>query len=127
MFRQYRRTLNDNFIINQGVIMGKQRVPIEQFKMPFGKYQGQKLADIYYKDKEYLEWCAEKFEPGNNVGERVREFLDKMAGYDRAIEAEEQAELDLDESLPKDTEDENEDEDAFSSPSYDEEDEEIPF
>lgn len=36
--------------------------------MPFGKYKGENLNDIYYNEEEgeaYLEWCLENLSPGD--------------------------------------------------------------
>lgn len=65
--------------------MQTKRVPIEQFQMPYGKYKGQRLGDLYYSDKKYLLWVSDNFDVGNTIGDRVREFLGKMNNLEEDI------------------------------------------
>lgn len=39
--------------------------------MPFGKYRGKRLAEIYYVDPSYVLWLANKFEVANKRYERI--------------------------------------------------------
>lgn len=41
------------------------------FRMPFGKHEGEKLRDI---DRSYLKWCEQKFQEGR-VKEMIRKYL----------------------------------------------------
>jgi uncharacterized protein (DUF3820 family) len=61
--------------------MNKERVPIFEFVMPIGKYKGNKLTDLWYKDKQYMDWAAGKFK--NRIGDRIREFIEAMNELDR--------------------------------------------
>lgn len=47
--------------------------------MPFGKYKGKHLAEIYYVDPSYMLWLANKFEPTNPRYERVVELAKRFA------------------------------------------------
>ena len=49
--------------------------------MPFGKYKGKHLAEIYYVDPSYMLWLANKFEPTNPRYERVVELAKASGGY----------------------------------------------
>jgi uncharacterized protein (DUF3820 family) len=70
----------------------KKRVPIAEFQLPYGKYAGWKLGNLYYQDKEYLGWVSKNFEQGNSVGSRVRDFLKEMGELEKLIP---QEQLDL--------------------------------
>lgn len=72
--------------------MKNQRVPIEEFQMPYGRYSGVKLGDLYYKDKAYLQWCQKNFPATEGVGKRIHEFMDKMNVLEKEVN---QPELDL--------------------------------
>lgn len=45
------------------------------FVMPFGKYQGETLDDIYMENPNYLEWIADTWDAGD-VRDKVEEFLE---------------------------------------------------
>lgn len=47
--------------------------------MPFGKYKGKHLAEIYYVDPFYMLWLANKFESTNPRYERVVELAKRFA------------------------------------------------
>ena len=47
--------------------------------MPFGKYKGKHLAEIYYIDPSYILWLANKFEPHNPRYERTVELAKRFA------------------------------------------------
>lgn len=47
--------------------------------MPFGKYKGKHLAEIYYIDPSYMLWLANKFEPHNPRYERMVELAKRFA------------------------------------------------
>lgn len=38
----------------------KNKNDIEKIIMPFGKYKGEYLGDIFSEDRSYLEWLAEQ-------------------------------------------------------------------
>lgn len=61
----------------------RERVPILEFVMPYGKHSGKKLTDIWYLDKQYLNWGAKKFK--DTVGKRICEFIEVMNDLDRVI------------------------------------------
>lgn len=42
--------------------------------VPFGKYQGKKLSDVYYIDPNYILWIANKFEARSRKDERLVEL-----------------------------------------------------
>ena len=61
--------------------MKRERVPIFEFEMPYGKYKGFKLGDLWYQDMDYMIWSAKNLQ--DTVGKRIREFIDKMRELDR--------------------------------------------
>lgn len=44
------------------------------FIMPFGKYRGMSLDDIYCENPDYLEWIKDNFEDGW-IQEKVKQYL----------------------------------------------------
>lgn len=50
-----------------------------RYRMPFGKYSDQKLADIAVNDPNYLEWAEEHIK-GGFVAKAVKKFLDLKRG-----------------------------------------------
>lgn len=45
--------------------------------IPFGKYKGMSLGDIYEADKGYLEWAVEHISPGQTVS-AIRQLLESV-------------------------------------------------
>jgi len=50
---------------------------ITDFKMPFGKYKGIALKELYVKDPKYYEWCVNNMD--GNVAGRMSEYLEIVA------------------------------------------------
>ena len=46
----------------------------KDYEMPFGKYEGMTLDEIYAEDPDYLEWIKDTFEDGK-VKIRVTKYL----------------------------------------------------
>ena len=42
--------------------------------IPFGKYKGKHLSEIFYIDPSYIYWLANKFVPGNRKYDRLKEL-----------------------------------------------------
>jgi len=53
-----------------------QRLPITEFTMPYGKYRGLTLPEIYQHDPQYLKWAAKKW--NNTIGNRCKEYLESL-------------------------------------------------
>lgn len=47
--------------------------------MPFGKYRGKRLAEIYYVDPSYILWLANKFLPDSDRFDRLTELARQFA------------------------------------------------
>ena len=47
------------------------------FVMPFGKYQGQTLEEIYIEDKGYIEWLVDNME-NDRIRESAEQCLEEM-------------------------------------------------
>ena len=47
--------------------------------MPFGRYRGKRMAEIYYVDPAYMLWLANKFEPHNRIYYKVQELARQFA------------------------------------------------
>lgn len=47
--------------------------------MPFGKYRGKRLAEIYYIDPSYILWLANKFEVSTKRYERIVELAKQFS------------------------------------------------
>jgi len=44
------------------------------YRMPFGKYKGSTLEEIYVDDREYLEWCADTLDK-EDIRERIADAI----------------------------------------------------
>ena len=51
---------------------------LREYIMPFGKWRGSTLEDIYYEDKSYLEWCVDNLEI-EKIRLKIEEVLDDMS------------------------------------------------
>jgi uncharacterized protein (DUF3820 family) len=50
----------------------------EIFEMPFGKYKGMSLGEIYAENKGYLEWVLQEFDRGSEIYAQVENFMDEV-------------------------------------------------
>jgi uncharacterized protein (DUF3820 family) len=48
------------------------------FKMPFGKYKGETLEEIYVEDVSYLEWLKSATVPGESIHEKIEQCFKEM-------------------------------------------------
>lgn len=49
-----------------------------EFKMPFGKYKGLDLEEIYVRDKGYLEYIYENVDDKPELTEKIADLLEEM-------------------------------------------------
>lgn len=47
------------------------------FKMPWGKYKGETLEEIYVENGEYLDWCLENIND-EKIKEKIRQCEKEM-------------------------------------------------
>lgn len=47
--------------------------------MPFGRYAGKRMAEVYYVDPSYVLWLANKFEPHNRLYLKTQELARKFS------------------------------------------------
>ena len=47
------------------------------YVMPFGKYKGSTLEEIYIEDPSYLEWCVDELRPCE-AKDKIEETLPEM-------------------------------------------------
>lgn len=52
------------------------------YKMPFGKYKGTELIEIYEDDPDYLQWCAENIKQFD-VRNTIEDFLQEVIARDK--------------------------------------------
>lgn len=48
---------------------------LEDFRMPFGKYRGDRLRAIALSDREYLEWLISDTNPGLELKDAIKFHL----------------------------------------------------
>ena len=48
--------------------------PAKEFVMPFGKYRGETLEQIYLDDRSYLDWLlsARKYDDSDEIVQKIR-------------------------------------------------------
>lgn len=59
--------MNDYKKDSNGKFAGMSIDQAKQWALPFGKYKGQLISDVFLEDESYIDWLHEQLKPEDNL------------------------------------------------------------